>query len=163
MQQEQQTRLIDLTAMGDPAAQRAMVNECLTEQLAGTFTPFEGYAYAEVFARQAAAHGSLSDRLYLSAILRVRALHIAEIGDPERGLALHEEAEQLCRDLDGLTLNDGLQFLVAVLTSQAENGVTEAGLTLDRITAALSPADAAALRDNINTAKRQVSAATAEA
>jgi hypothetical protein len=154
--------LIERSARGGRAALAEMVNRCLNKQFNG-FTPFECWTYAEVFARLAAAHGSFSDRLKLSAILRVRALHVAEIGDPERGAAIHAEAEELSADLTNIHLCDGLEILAGVLTGQIETGLDEASQTLDRILAALLPEDADALRNTINNAARELSAETTNA
>lgn len=150
--------LIARSASGDRAAQAAMVSLCIAKQFGTTVTPFECAAFAEVFARQAAAHGFLDDRLHLSAVLRIRAHHLAVLGDVERSRRLLSEGIAAAGDLSGIALSDAVEFLAGVLTSQAEMGSEEAEALLDRITSSLTAAEADTLRNNINRAARELAA-----
>jgi hypothetical protein len=124
----------------------------------GSLTPFEAIAYAEVFGRLAAASGKVGDQLMLAAILLVRSAHVAEIGEAERAWRLIEYAESLCVDLSDLTLCDGVEFLVGILTDGADRGEDKASILIERIMAALSAADADRLRCTVNSALAELGA-----
>lgn len=150
-----EAELIDRGAAGDIAALREMADRCLLNG-AKLLTAFEAIAYAEIFARLAAAKGDAADRLKLAAVLRIRSYHVDEIGDRERAANLLTASERLCGDLRGVSLTGGVEFLAGVLTSAADQGDDRASVALERLTAALSAADADSLRHTLNRAVRHL-------
>jgi len=157
-----EAELVKRSAIGDRAAQAELVIRCINKQY-GDLTAFEAWSLAEPFARQAASHGLLDDRLMLSAVLRCRANHVADIGDVERGRRLLWDAQTLTDDLEGLKLSHAVDLLAGVLTAEAERGSEEAEALLDRITFTLSADDADALRNSINAVARELADEQAEA
>jgi hypothetical protein len=125
-----------------------MAGRCFALRDAGV-PNLEYLARAEAFATLAAAHGYVDDRLGLSALLRVQAFAVANTGDIARACGIMARAEALCADLTGVRLSSNLNFLGAMLMHQVELGSPEAESVLDRIVAALTPAEAAAFRNEV--------------
>jgi hypothetical protein len=146
--------LIHSAAMGDRDAQAELVGVCVSKQFVGV-TPLESLVLAEAFARQAAAHGQAGDALMLAGVLRVRANHVAELGDLERALVLLKQSEAACDAVHSAQLCEGAEFLAGVLTAEADAGDELAALRLGWLTEILSPADADKLRCTLNRACRQ--------
>jgi hypothetical protein len=149
-----EAELLHLAAMGERSAQARLASACIARQFVGV-TPFEAMVMAEGFARLAACHGHIEDTLTLAGVLRVRAHHVAELGDTGRALALLGQSEALCDDLTAVPLCEGTEFLSGVLTTEADAGDELAAIRLGKRWGAMSAGDADNLRSSVNDACRE--------
>jgi acetyl esterase/lipase len=143
--------LIERGAQGDAAALSALALHCVRLQYAGV-SAFESLIAAEAFARLAAAGGSAGANMLLAGVLRIRAGHVAELGDLERAIVLLGQSEALCEAFPDPGLSEGLEILAGVLTAYADLGDDLASVRLQRLFEALSPASADSLRRTLNRA-----------
>jgi hypothetical protein len=146
-----EAELLQMASTGDRSAQAAMRDRCALLAYEGV-TPFELVCMAEGFARLAAAQGGQDDDAWLAAILRYRALHVAQLGDYRRAAVLVAQSEAICDKYQALDLTPGVEFLAGVLTAFADAGDELAADRLNKLATALSPVSAqclsAELRDS---------------
>jgi hypothetical protein len=150
--------LIDMASAGDLSALRRLTISYITRQFHG-FPVFEAYMLAEPLARLAAARGDSDDKMRLAGLLRIRARHVAELGDEERAIELLSQSEAICDAFNDLPLSEGVEFLAGVLTVQADAANEAAADRLNKLMQALSAGDADQLRRTINAALRERAAA----
>lgn len=148
----QEPELINMAAKGDRDAQAQLVIRCILKE---PLAPFEALSLAEPFARMAAEHGHVDDRLMLAAVLRIRARHLCIIGDPERAGSLLSYSRSLCDDLTGARLCPAVEYLAAILTTDSDQGDANADTLLSRLMSSLSASDADQLRQLVNTAVKE--------
>lgn len=153
-----EAELMQRASAGDRSAQRLLRDCCAMLQYEGV-TPFELVCMAEGFARLAAADGTQDDDAWLAAILRYRALHVAQLGDYHRAAVLVAQSEAICDKYQALDLTPGVEFLAGVLSAFADAGNDLAGDRLNKLAAALSPAAAQALSADVRNAYREMAAA----
>jgi hypothetical protein len=135
---EREAELLGLAASGEVVALNDLAWSCVLRSSNGVL-PFEAYVAAEAFGRLAAATGEADPSMLLAGVLRVRADHVASLGDTERAVTLYAQSEALCDQFPALRLSRGVEFLGGVLSSQAANGDDVADVRLAKLAAALSP------------------------
>lgn len=152
--------LIQRASTGNRAALSKLVSICVGRQFVGV-TAFESMVMAEGFARLAAAQGGLDESMMLAGVLRIRARHVADLGDATRSASLWLQSEALCDDYSSLTLCEGVEFFAGVLTAEADGGDDFATIRLTKLMGALSATDAGKLRNTLNEVCREVREAEA--
>lgn len=144
--------MVGLAASGNLEAQTILRDGLMAECNAPerTLSHFELLVKAEVFARLAAAHGGAMDRLYLGAVLLIRADQCRAEGDAELADAFQFEAFTEFDTLVAMGNTDALAILVNGVSINADAGNEFAALILQRVIANLTPQDAAAIAATVH-------------
>ena len=151
--------MLKLAARGDREALTILRDGIIAEGNAPTLIPREELAIqAEVFARLAAEHGVVADKVYLAAILLLRSGECFRTGEDVRGEQFLQETYGLFDAIIASDDSEGLVILVNATASLADDGDDLAACTLNRLISILSPEQAQQLSTKVKILNSQLEA-----